>query len=206
MATDNFKNGTPNPHLHSPYAWMWASIWSAAFTLIFMRTLYVDRCFGLVTGTRLVWTTGIVAWMCLFVFFLLNNRGRLVLLPCLLVGYFLRPEVFRVRFAAAEASTISTLQQLTRSADAYKNSHPLEGYPSSLPKFQSGNYPIQKSFRFEYVTLQSRQGGPADGYLIKAIPVFRECGFLRSFTASSDGHIYYTLEERAAMTTDKAIR
>lgn len=204
MATDDLKNEAPR--LRSRYAWLWAVIWSAAFTLVFIRTLHIDHCFGLVTGTRLVWTIGILAWVYLFVFFLVNNSGRLVLLLCLLIGYLLRPEVIRVRSGAAEASAISTLQQLARSAEAYKNDHPQEGYPAVLPSFKSGNYSIQKCFRFEYATSRSKPQGPADAFLIKATPTFRECGFLRSFTAASDGHIYYTLEERAAMTTDKPIQ
>ena len=148
MATEDLKDGIPNSHhLRSPSTWMWAGIWSTAFTLIFMRTLYVDHCFVLVTGTRLVWIVRVFAWACLFVFFMLNNRGRLVLSLCLLAGYLLRPEVIAVPWAAAEASTISTLQRLARSLEAYKRSHPQVRLPPRSSRVPVSELPYPKVFQ-----------------------------------------------------------
>jgi len=83
--------------------------------------------------------------------------------------------------------------------------HPNEGYPSTLPSFASGNYSLPQYFQFRYLTSRSKPGGPVDGFLIQVTPVWRQCGFIRSFTATNNGQIYYTLEERAATTTDKRL-
>jgi len=137
--------------------------------------------------------------------FFISNHWRVILGACSLIGTLLFPNVIRVPAAPAEASVISTLGQLAQSVETYRKEHPNQGYPATPPSFSSGNYSVERYFEFRYLTSRSKPDGPTDGFLIQVLPVWRQCGFVRSFTAVNGGQIYFTLEERPATTTDKPL-
>jgi hypothetical protein len=185
---------------------LWAATWGILFTYVFVRTLHSDRCFHILSGRRFEWTVVAFAAVWFVVFFITSNRGRVVLVLCSLSGYLVLPPVTRAPFASAEANLITTLGQLSQSVETYRREHQNEGYPSTLPGLPSGNYSLQQSFQFRYLTSRSKPDGPIDGFLIQVTPVWRQCGFIRSFTATDNDQIFFTLEDRPATTADQRLR
>ena len=149
-----------------------------------------------------------ILWLWLFVFFCLRNRGRMVLtaftlLVCAL-GYAARPNVLRGGIAAEEAGAVGALRTFMHSLQSYKDAHPQQGYPDTLPDAQL--HPnVQRYFTFAYFPSHSKPTGPADGFRVEAVPRQWRCGFQRSFTVFEDGTIHYTCDIRPAGKGDPAI-
>jgi len=69
VVTGPAKKTTTIRLIRLPDTLVWAVVWSSLFSFLFMRTLHSDRCFAIVSGKRLEWTIGALAWLWLFVFF-----------------------------------------------------------------------------------------------------------------------------------------
>ncbi len=179
-------------------------MWSSVFTLFFLGILNSQRCFGILHGPIIFWTNGSLVWIWLLFFFRLGNRGRLVLLVCsallVLIG---RPNITSIPAAAVEGAALRELRSLTATVEAFRKEHPQLGYPENLPQVPSKD--VSKRYRIEYRTLRSKAEGPNDQFLIEVTPIWRECGFIRSFTAAEDGKIYFTVRDRAATKSDDPI-
>jgi len=189
--------------LPPPSAWLWATLWSAVFTALFLRTLYSEKCFAVTHGPEYLWPVGLFVWFWLYLFFLLSNRGRVVLLVCWVLVWAALPHVTTIQGAAAEIRTIGELRTLAAAVEASRTEHPQEGYPATLPKMPSES--VRRYCKIEYKTSRSKPGGPIDGFLIEITPVWRVCTF-RSFTAAEDGQIHSTFEYRPATKADPAIQ
>ena len=183
----------------------WASIWAALFTFILMRALESDRCFEITSGKLLVRTVATLACAWFFLFFILTNLWRMAFVAISILFVLAQPRVIRFQATPAEAAVIATVQGLSHDIEMYRSQHPKEGYPRDLPAFPSGNYSIGQYFMFQYSTSRTQLDGPIDGFAIQVTPVWRQCGFHRSFTAVNGGRIYYTLDDRVATTMDKLL-
>jgi hypothetical protein len=82
----------------------------------------------------------------------------------------------------------------------------MEGFPASLPTISKGgdSESTEKFYKVDYSTSRSNSSGPTDRFVIHANPLWRECGFVRSFAATDDGKIHFTIEPRPATKSDEA--
>jgi hypothetical protein len=83
----------------------------------------------------------------------------------------------------------------------------MQGFPASLPSISKGDdtESTEKLFKVDYTTSRSNSSGPIDRFVIQASPLWRECGFVRSFAATDDGEIHFTIEPRPATKSDEAL-
>jgi hypothetical protein len=183
--------------------WAWACVWSTAFAVILVRVLHSERCFRTLHGSAYIWCTSLFLWFLLCLFFLLPNRGRLILAVCLALFLLGLPHVDTFQPAATETSAVVELRSLTDAVQKVGAENPRQGYPNALPKLPS-KY-VLRFYELKYKPLKTNSAGPVDEFLIEAIPLRPECGCLRSFTAAEDGQIYSTREYRAATKVDARI-
>jgi hypothetical protein len=127
----------------------------------------------------------------------------MILIAFTIVGALLWPTVDTSYVGAAESNAVGRLSQLQTALETYKVEHKEQGYPQNLPNLTS-SYPVEKAYRFVYVPSRSPDG-TITSYLIQATPLCRPCGCPRSFTITSAGKVYYTLEERAATISDNLL-
>jgi hypothetical protein len=92
------------------------------------------------------------------------------------------------------------LHQSQSSLQAYRNGHQQQEYPEVLPIAKLPRS-AQKHYRIEYVPMRSASGKILH-YLIQANPAHRDCEFLRSFTITDDGRVFWTMEPRPATLSD----
>lgn len=178
----------------------WTVLWSGVLVGLGTNILLGNNpCILEVYSHSWVLTLAALAWFWLALFLLFGNRGRSILVVCSILAFLLTPTFIRVPVGAREADTVKRLRELMQSIDSYQKAHPLEGYPSTLADSS------QVAYKIAYQVFRSTPAHPADHFLIQATPLWPECGYARSFTAADDGEIHYTLEMRAANTTDPII-
>ena len=167
-----------------------------------------NRCFVIVNGPTWMWTISGLMWFWLLVFLLFGNRGRLMLGGFTVLVLLAYPHVDRFPAAAGEARAVMHLRRLSQAVDAYRKEHPVEGFPARLPTVSIGDNTesTEKLYKVDYTTSRSNSGGPVDRFVIQASPLFRECGFVRSFAATDDGEIRFTVEPRPATKSDGTIQ
>ena len=192
----------PIPRTRHVKRWGVAAAASVSVCGLWFAYLNWDGCWLFLRGTR-----GLITFVpfCLWLLLLLGFRvmGRLVLIALTLVGLVFLPHIHGVRVAAAEVSAVGRLRELHSALESYKMENGPSSYPEGLPSVGSA-YPLQRTYRFEYVPSRSPNAAIA-GYLIKATPQRLHCGCKRSFTIADDGHLYYTLQERAATVSDELL-
>ena len=101
--------------------------------------------------------------------------------------------------AAPESAAVHALHEINSTLQRPNGEKP-EMYPDILPMVALS--PLARKFcRFEYVPRRSADG-MIHSYFIEAIPAHQGCGLQRSFTITSDNKVFWTLEPRAATTSD----
>jgi hypothetical protein len=186
-------------------AWLWAGIWSTLFTGMLLRVLYGQRCFRIQHGDGFLRGIGSAAWVALYLFFLLGNRGRLVLSLSLFLLFLALPHVDSLPQAQAEAETIRELRTLANAAEKARKQNPRGDYPANLYQYRQPSKPLLERYQLDYKSSRSKMDGPVDQFVIEATPLWRDCGFIRSFTVGYDGEIHFTFENRAATKSDVAL-
>lgn len=194
---------TPNSHFPPLRSWLWAAVWSTAFAGLFLAARNTDPCFDVINSREYIWTTTVLAWIWLYLFFLFDNRGRLILLGCSVLILLLMPHVIRIPAAAAESRAVGELRSMAQAVETYRNEHPQQGYPAVLPKTPSDF--LEKLYEIEYQPSRTKADGPADIFLIQLTPIWSEC-LVRSFAAAEDGRIHYVINQRPATKSDSAIQ
>jgi len=199
-------------YLSTLKALFWAGLWSTVLTTVIILAIAAyDRCFLIVNAASWVWIIATLIWIWLSLFLIFGKRGRLILMGCsvlLLLGLAVSSDPFQGTYVAAgEASVVAHLLGLVQSIESYRKEYPLEGYPPNLPKISSSKdmWKAERMYKINYTTSRSNPSGPTGGFLIQATPVWRECGYGRSFAATDDGQIHVTIEMRPATKTDAAI-
>jgi len=83
----------------------------------------------------------------------------------------------------------------------------MEGFPASLPPISKGDDTVStvKLYKLDYTTSRSNSSGPVDRFVIQVNPLWRDCGFVRSFAVTDDGEIHFTVDPRPATKSDKTL-
>jgi len=168
-----------------------------------------NRCFLIVNGATWVWMIAIAIWLWLFFFlFFSSNRSRLILIGCSALIYLALPNVDRFPVSVGEASVVGHLRELAHAVKSYQTDHPQEGFPSNLPMVPTSKDAAKLTglYKTQFTTSRSTPGGPIDGFLLQAAPVWRECGYVRSFAVTDDNQVHFTIETRPATATDEVIQ
>ena len=167
-----------------------------------------NPCLLIVNGARWLWTISALLWLWILLFLFFGNRGRLILLGLTVLAFLAYPHVDRVPVAAGEARAVMHIRRLSQAVDSYRREHPIEGFPANLPTISKGEDTgsTEKVYEIVYIASRSNSGGPVDRFVIQANPLWRDCGYLRSFAAADDGQIHFTLEPRPATKSDTAIQ
>ena len=200
---------TPKKSLHSLKAVLWAALWSTVLTIFLVFGIQSNnRCFLIVNGASWMWTISGLMWFWLLLFLLFGNRGRLILLGFTLLVLLAYPNVDRFPIAVGEARAVLHLRRLSQAVDSYRREHPIEGFPANLPPISKGDETesTEKLYKVEYTASRSNSSGPTDRFVIQVNPLWRDCGFVRSFAATDDGEIHFTVEPRSATKSDKALQ
>jgi hypothetical protein len=193
----------PEGQYHPAKRWFWAATLSAGICLLCFSYLNRDGCWLVLRGLRIVLTIFFFPWLWLLLLFGFKTKGRIILIAFTIVGALLWPTVETSYVGAAESNAVGRLRQLHAALETYKVEHKEQRYPQNLPNLTS-SYPVEKAYRFVYVPSRSPDG-TITSYLIQATPLCRPCGCPRSFTITSGGKVYYTLEERAATISDNLL-
>jgi len=168
-----------------------------------------NPCFEVVNNEELIRTimVSIWIWLLLFLFFA-SNRSRLILLVFSLIILAFALNVDRSPLAAGESAAVGHMKNLAWEVEAYRKQHPEEGYPKTLPTITSLSQAVkaEKLYEIGYKTFHSNPDGPADGYLIQITPIWRQCGYVRSFLVNQGGMIHFTLDPRPATASDPTIQ
>ncbi len=178
-------------------------MWSTVFAGHFLAVRETDACFDVINSRGYLWTITGLVWIWLYLFFLLGNRVRLILLGCSVLVLLAMPNIIRVPAAAAESRAVGELRSMAQAVETYRNEHPQQGYPAVLPKTPSEF--LKKLYEIEYQTSRSRTDGPVDVFLIQVTPSWSEC-VVRSFVAAEDGQIHYVINRRPATKSDPVIQ
>jgi len=161
-----------------------------------------DRCY--VEEHRLLVVGGFLFWFVAFVF---SPKVVRVILVVAVFGVCLFYQ--RSEFApSAEAGAIATLRRLAVSAASFRQRHPTEGYPSTIP-IGEPSCRARGVYEFRYNRDPSSSSGAADRFTLTATPVHGPTPRgLRSFALTEDGHIYATSPnpERPAGRTDQLLQ
>jgi hypothetical protein len=158
-----------------------------------------NRCFLIVNGASWAWMVAIAIWLWLFFFLFFNsNRSRLILIGCSALIYLALPNVDRFPVSVGEASAVGHLRELAHAVKSYQADHPLEGFPSNLPIVPTSKDAAKLTglHKTQFTTSRSTVGGPVDRFLLQATPVWRECGYIRSFAVTDDNQVHFTIEAR----------
>jgi len=143
-----------------------------------------------------------LAWVWLYLFFLLGNRGRLGLLACSLLFVVMMGSVDRMPVAATESRAVRELRSRAQTVEVYRTEHPQQGYPAVLTKQLPDS--LKNLYEIEYQTSRTKLGGPIDVFLIQFAPYRSEC-LPRSFVATEDGKIHSVINRRPATKADPAL-
>jgi hypothetical protein len=190
--------------VRSSMSWRKAIAWSALGTAMLFGLLNWRGCWLFMYGAEgLVVFAYPFAW--LLIFFLVRTRWRSVLVALTLLAapaLSLRLGIVE-QFAGFESTAVTALQQLQSSVETCRKEKGQEEYPEALPAVKLDDR-ARKYYRFAYVPSRSTDGKILH-YVIQATPARRECEFHRSFTIAEDGKAYWTLEPRAATTSDMLV-
>jgi len=178
----------------------WAGLCATAITGVYIAELHSGRCTRILHTSGYFWALGVAVWVPLFLLFWLPNRGRLLLLVSLFAAYLLFPHVYSIPAAPVEARAIRELREMAGALQMRRKQNPAAGYPLELPQKPSGY--LEERFKVTYRPLRSRPDGVNDKFLLEATSPWRKCGLYRSFTATENGRIYFTLEDRPATEAD----
>jgi len=181
----------------------WAILWSVLFTALLFQARAQDFCYVRLSTSLELWTTWSLAGLLLLVFFALGNRGRLFLAACGFLAWILFPHVTSLRGAAVEAQAVAEMRAISGELRIEHEKHPSVGFPTRLPRMPAER--IERLYRISYQAASSVPGGPADLFLLQFVPVYRECGCVRSFAATQDGVIHFAIEDRPATPSDPSI-
>lgn len=188
----------------------WSALWGAALTAFIVFSIEANnRCFVIVNGKGFLWAITISIWLWLTLFLFLDSiRGRLVLLAFTVLIFLALPNVDRFPLAVAETNAVRYLRQLGQALESYRTEHPNEGYPLNLPIISTFQHKpeVEKLYKLDFITTRSRPDGPVDGFLLQATPLWRDCGFVRSFAAAENGLIYFTLQAKPASRADAVLQ
>jgi hypothetical protein len=198
-----------NKSLQSLKSVLWAGLWSTVLTTFIAFAIEANnRCFLIVNGAGWMWTISGLIWFWLWLFVLFGNRGRSILVGVTVFAFLAAPNVDRFPTAAGEARAVGHLRSLAQAVDAYRNDHATEGFPAGLPTISKGEdtESTHNLYKIDYTTSRSNSSGPIDGFLIQATPMWRECGFVRSFAIGDDRETHYTIEPRPATKSDNTIQ
>jgi hypothetical protein len=190
-------------NLRGAKRWGVAAAAGACTCFAWFAYLNRDGCWFYLRGTRGL-TVFVLPWLWLLLMFGFRMKGRIVLVFLTLLGVLFWPHIDTVSFAAAESSAVATLRQLRSTVESHEVEQQHPRYPRTLPEMEPA-YPLWNAYRFEYVPSVSANG-TIDAYIIKATPLRRSCGCIRSFTIAEDGRLYVTLEERAATVSDQLLQ
>lgn len=197
---------TSKSYLPNFRSFCWAALWSAVLTAFIVSAIEASsKCFLVVHDVIQVWAIAALIWLWILLFlFFDSNRSRLILTGCTVLAFMAVPHVDSLPGLAGEVAALSRLRELAQGVESYRKEHPLAGFPSNLPNTSTSRYAAEteKLYKMDFTTSRSKPDGPTDGFLIQATPVWRECGYLRSFAASDDGHIHFTIEMRPATKAD----
>ena len=190
---------------------LWAALWSCVLTsFIYVFVRASNLCFFIVSPAGVIRLVFALIWFWLLLFLFFGKRGRLILTAATaLVALALATvNVDTMPIAAGEATAVGRLKSLADAMETYRKEHPREGFPQRMPLVSSAGYGTdpEKLYKFELTVSRSKPDGPIDGFVIQATPVWRECGYIRSFAASDDALIRFTIEDRSATRTDATIK
>jgi len=187
---------------------LWAILWSTTLTVFTTFAIQANNhCLLIINGAVWMWTISIFMWLWFLAFLSFGNRGRSILVVGTVLFFAPLGNVDRFPIAVAEAGAVGHLQRLAQAARQYRNDHSAEGYPQSLPTLRSAadTDSTEKLYKIVYKSYRSSVGAPVDKFLMQAIPLWRDCGYVRSFAVTSDGRLYSTIEARAADDSDTPI-
>ncbi|SRR6266404_2544791 len=199
---------TPKKSLHWLKAVLWAIMWSTVLTTFMVFAIQANnRCFLIVNGASWMWTISGLMWFWLLLFLLFGNRGRLILLGFTLLFLPAFWTVHRSPISVGEVRAVMHLRKLSQAVDSYRREHPMEGFPASLPPISKGDDTVStvKLYKLDYTTSRSNSSGPVDRFVIQVNPLWRDCGFVRSFAVTDDGEIHFTVDPRPATKSDKTL-
>ena len=200
---------TPKKSLHRLKAVLWAALWSTVLTIFLAFGIQSNnRCILIVNSAGWMWIISGLMWFWLLLFLLFGNRGRLILFGLTLLVLLAYPNVDRFPISVGEARAVMHLRRLSQVVNSYRREHPIEGFPSGLPPISKGDdtESTEKLYKVDYTASRSNSSGPVDSLVIQANPLWRDCGFVRSFAAADDGEIHFTVEPRPATKSDKALQ
>jgi len=185
------------------YEWAWAGLWSTLFAALFVSIRRSEYCAQVLYPDSRFWFVGVAVWVPLFLFFALPNRGRLFLISALYIVYLAVGHADSVPAAGVEARAIRELREMTGAVVAAGKQHPQTGFPDELP--QKPSKYLRGRYTLAYRPSRSQPGGPADRFVIELTSPWRNCGLIRSFTATEDGKIHFTLQDRPATRADELL-
>ena len=193
-----------------PLHWWKAVLWSTVLTTFIVFAIQAsNRCFLLVNGAGWMLAISGLMWFWILLFFLFSNRGRLALLGCTLLVLlaYANVNVDRFPIGAAEARAVMHLRRMSQAADSYRREHPVEGFPASLPTISKGDdtESTERLYKIAYAASMSNSGGPVDRLVIQVNPLWRDCGYARSFVTTEEGKIHSTVEPRPARISDPTL-
>jgi hypothetical protein len=200
---------TPKKPLHWLNESLWAVVWGTVLTTFMVFAIQANNpCFLIVNGASWMWTISGLLWLWITLFLFFGNKGRLTLLGFTMLAFLAYPHVDRVPVAAGEGRAVMHIRRLLQSVDSYRREHPMEGYPPNLPTISKGEdtESTEKLYKIVYTATRSNSGGPVDRFVIQANPLWRDCGYVRSFAATDAGEIHFTLEPRPATKSDPTIQ
>jgi len=160
-------------------------------------------CLVFESGHESVFAFAGITWLILGALFLLPGWGRvLLLLPvafgCLAVSVVNHERILMAQVVAA--GRVRTMQKLLA---AYKEEHPEEGFPAVMPPLKP-EYLAEANYRFEYAPIRAEMDGPAEDYVLQALPIRPDCGCTIRLINWSDRVVHHTREDRPATKADPA--
>jgi hypothetical protein len=195
----------PEGRYHPAKRWFWAATLSTGICLLCFNYLNRDGCWLVLRGLRIALSFFLLPWLWLFLLLGFKTKGRMILIAFTIVGALslFWTTVDSSYIAVAESSAVHRLLQMQAALEIYKVEHKEQTYPRNLPNL-TASYPAEKAYRFVYVPSRSPDGN-ITSYLIQATSLCRPCGCTRSFTITSGGKVYFTVEERAATISDNLL-
>jgi hypothetical protein len=163
--------------------WPWA-IAGVIVLAVVSAVLLTDRCY-VEEHLAIILVIGF-SWFLVFVFAPKTIRVVAVGLALLVCLRYQHSEFT----APTEAGAVSTLRRAAASLRNYKQNHPAEGYPATIPALVP-NCRARGLYEFTYTPEKSAASTMADGFTLVAFPIPQQIPrSLRSFAITEDGHLY----------------
>jgi hypothetical protein len=146
--------------------------------------LLTDRCYA-EEHLAIILVMGL-SWLLVFVFAQKTVRIAALGLALLVCLYYQHAEFT----APTEAGAVLTLRHAAVFLRDYKQIHPAEGYPSTIPP-PVPNCRARGLYEFRYTAEKSSASVTADRFTLVAVPIPQQIPrSLRSFAITEDGHLY----------------